>query len=140
MTHTEALSFLSLHQPMPGDSEISPETADRFIETLRFLEENPHPAAVPFLIGSVSEHTGLGMYEHIGFVLRKLPPYEVAPHLIQALKHGEATTRARAAWWAADCPCPALAKPIRDLLAVEQDPQVRYAAESALQVCLPNAP
>ena len=125
---------------MPGDNEITPEIADRFIEILRYLEQSPRPEAIPLLVGTVTKHTGLGMYEDIRFVLRKLPAHEVAPHLIQALKHGDAAIRERAAWWAADCPCPALAQPLRQLLALEQDSEVRYAAETALRVCLPNAP
>ena len=135
MTNAEALEYLREHQPMPSDAVVTAAQADRFIEVLQLLEAYPSEQAIPLLVGSVSETTGLGMYEHIGFVLRKLPVEQVAQHLIPLLEHPMPEVRGRAAWWCSDCPCPLLAMPLMRQLRQEQNEEVRYALKGALQAC-----
>jgi hypothetical protein len=135
MTHAEALDFLSSHQPMPGDDLITHEEADRFIEVLKLLEAKPMADAVPLLIGTVSASTGLGMYEYIRFVLAALPAAEVAPHLIRALRHADADVRCRMSEWCSQCPSQALVGPLLQQLTIEQDEDVRFAINTALEAC-----
>lgn len=135
MTHAEALDFLRSHQPMPGDDLITHKEADRFIEVLELLEAKPTADAVPLLIGTVSASTGLGMYEDIRFVLAALPVAEVAPHLIRALRHADAHVRCRTAEWCSQCPSQTL---LLQQLTIEQDEDVRFAINTALEACAPH--
>jgi len=135
VTSAEALDFLRLHQPMPSDHSITAEVADGFIEVLKCLETQPIAEAIPLLIGTVTEETGLGMYEHIKFVLMRFPADVVAPFLIAALEHQNPGRRYRAAWWACDSPSKVLIEPLRSLISKETDEDIIFAATTALEVC-----
>lgn len=66
VTGADALAFLRLHQPMPSGLSITREEADGFVEVLKCLEAQPIPDAIPLLIGTVTEETGLGKNRRIG--------------------------------------------------------------------------
>jgi hypothetical protein len=140
MSVSEAIEFLRQHQPMPGDDVITELQAGQFIAALRLLESRPTQEAIPLLLGSVSPNTGLGMYEHIGFVLRRFHPELVAPHLARLLNHSSAEVRCRAAWWCSDCPDESLSTPLLERLRREEDPGVCYAVRAALEARGPREP
>jgi hypothetical protein len=133
MNALEALEFLRRHQPMPSDEDITELQADQFISALRLFESQPTQEAIPLLLGAVGPGTALGMYEHIGFVLRRFSPAAVAPHLVRLLHHASPDVRCRAAWWCSDCPHESLPKPILMQLRREENAEVSYALHAALE-------
>jgi hypothetical protein len=102
MTADEAIHFLARHQPMPSDRDITDEEGQTFAAVLKLFEDQPDRRAIPLLIHSVSEGTGLGMYEHIKFVLMAHDKRDVIPHLQEALGSPDAGVLYRACWWACD--------------------------------------
>ena len=85
---------------MPSDRNITDDEAATFVAILHLFEEVKDSRCIPLLINSVSKDTGLGMYEHIEFVLMRYPASEVAPHLRTALKQGNDGVKYRCCWWA----------------------------------------
>lgn len=102
MTADEAIAFLERHQPMPSDHRITEKEGAMFAAILKFFEAHPDKRSIPLLLGSVSADTGLGMYEHIKFVLLRHQKEEVTPHLRRVLVTGSDAQKARCCWWAAD--------------------------------------
>ena len=87
---------------MPFDSAITDEEGEAFAEILEHFEAQHDERCIPLLIHSVSPDTGLGMYEHIKFVLMAYPGEQVVPHIRRGLVDGNDGVRYRCCWWAAD--------------------------------------
>ena len=87
---------------MPSDSAITDEEGAAFAEILEHFEAQHDERCIPLLIHSVSPDTGLGMYEHIKFVLMAYPGEQVVPHIRRGLVDGNDGVRYRCCWWAAD--------------------------------------
>jgi hypothetical protein len=102
MNHHQALIFLEHHQPMPSDKEVTQDLCDAFLECMLFFKHNPEPKSVSLLINSVSEYTGLGMYEMISDVLLKQERTVVLFALKKALTQGDDAIKYRCCWWAID--------------------------------------
>ena len=102
MNLRQALTFLENHQPMPSDEEVTQELCDTFLECMQFFKENPDPKSVALFINSVSEYTGLGMYEVISDVLLKQERTVVLFALKKALNQGNDAIKYRCCWWAID--------------------------------------
>ncbi len=102
MTADDAIAFLNLHQPMPSDFEITDEEGGIYAAILKHFEARPDSRCIPLLIRSVSAETGLGMYEHIKFVLLQHRREEIVPHLRDVLRSGTDAQKTRCCWWAAD--------------------------------------
>ena len=102
MNIRQALTFLEHHQPMPNDQEVTQNLCDSFVECMQFLKENPESKSVVLLINSVSEYTGLGMYEMISDVLIKQERSVVLFALKKALNQGNDAVKYRCCWWAID--------------------------------------
>ena len=133
MNTEEALTFLTNHQPMPGDLDISDAESAQFAELIEHFESNPDPRCIPLLINAVSKNTGLGMYEHIKFVLIAHSKDQVVPHLREGLLHGNDGVKYRCCWWATDIDAWELEDLIRPL-ARHDDEDVREAANSFLEL------
>ena len=133
MNTEQALAFLAEHQPMPADGDISESECDAFCALLQHFEEYPDPRCLPLLINSVSNETGLGMYENIRFVLLAHNEGDVAAHLLQGLTHGNDGVKYRCCWWAGDVMAWDLADAISPLTEYE-DEDVREAAAAFLEL------
>lgn len=129
-----ALAFLRQRQPMPSDAAITAMEAETFASLLKMFEARPDSRCIPLLIKSVSETTGLGMYEHIGFVLQAHPRADVIPRLREGLISGNAGTKYRCCWWAADAGAWELEPQVRQCLE-QGNENIRDAAEAFLELC-----
>ncbi|MBN1852086.1 MAG: hypothetical protein JW829_05150 [Pirellulales bacterium] len=133
MKTDDAISFLESHQPMPGDHEISDEEGETFAEIIKHFEKNPDPRCIPLLIGTVSKNTGLGMYDHIKFVLMAHAREDVILHLREGLLHGNDGTKYRCCWWATDMDAWELEEVIKPL-ASHEDEDIQDAANAFLEL------
>jgi hypothetical protein len=102
MTTEQALEFLRRHQPMPSDWDIADHEGDTYVAILKHFEAHPDPRCIPLLINSVSPETGLGMYQHIKFVLRAHGTDAVAPYLRTGLVDGNDGVKSRCCEWAVE--------------------------------------
>jgi hypothetical protein len=132
MDTEHALSFLRSHQPMPSDHAITDDEAATFIAILRYFEIERDERCLPLLINSVSSETGLGMYEHIKFVLLAHPREQVVPYLKQGLEDGNSGVLYRCCWWAFDIDAWELADLIQPLI-THVDEDVRSAARAFVE-------
>lgn len=128
MTDDQALQFLSAHQPMPSDHNISDVQAQQYAEVLCHFLENPDIRCIPLLINSVSRETGLGMYERIEDVLLKQPRNDVITHLVSGLKSHDPGVRSRCCHWALALSAVELSTQIASLK-TDTDQDTREAAE-----------
>ncbi len=129
----ELLGFLTQHQPMPGDNDISERESSLFMEALEYFQANINPKCIPLFIGSVSTNTGLGMYEHIQFVLMAHQKSEVVPQLRYGLVQGNEGVKYRCCWWAADIDGWELEDVIQPLV-FHKDEDIRDAAKSFIKL------
>lgn len=133
MTSDEAIAFLEQHQPMPSDFDITDAEGEMYANLLKHFEDCPDDRCVPLLINSVSADTGLGMYEHIKFVLMAHSSDAVIPHLREGLLHGSTGVKYRCCWWAADVDAWELEPLIRPLLQHENE-DVHESASAFLEL------
>ena len=133
MDTERALSFLRAHQPMPSDHTITDEEGATFAAILEHFETEHDERCLPLLIHSVSPDTGLGMYEHIKFVLMAHPREQVVPHLRRGLADGNDGVRYRCCWWAVDVSAWELVDLIQPLT-VHSDEDVRSAAQAFMEL------
>jgi hypothetical protein len=133
MDTEQALSFLRARQPMPSDHTITNEECATFTRILEHFENEHDERCLPLLIRSVSPDTGLGIYEHIKFVLIAHPREQVVPHLRRGLADGNDGVRHRSCWWAADVSAWELVDLIQPLTA-HSDEDVRSAAQAFMEL------
>lgn len=118
---------------MPSDAAITDEDGATFAEILRYFETEHDERCIPLLIRSMSSDTGLGMYEHIKFVLMAYPREQVVPHIRHGLADGNDGVRYRCCWWAADVSAWELIDLIQPLTA-HSDEDIRSAAQSFVEL------
>jgi hypothetical protein len=133
MDTERALAFLRAHQPMPSDHTITDDQGATFIEILKHFETHHDERCIPLLIHSVSPDTGLGMYEHIQFVLMAHPREQVVPHIRQGLADGNDGVRSRCCWWAADVSAWELIDLVQPLT-IHPDEDVRLPAQAFMEL------
>lgn len=133
MDTERALTFLRSHQPMPPDHELSVDEGSTFAAIVQHFETEHDERCIPLLIHSVSPDTGLGMYEHIQFVLMAHSREQVIPHLHHGLAAGNDGVRCRCCWWAADVGAWELADLIEPLTA-HSDEDLRSAAQAYMEL------
>ena len=133
MKTEDALQFLRDRQPMPSDHAITEEEGRIYASVIRHFERKPDSRCVPLFIGSVGNQNGLGMYEHIKFVLLRHGKEDVVPHLAEALRKSNDEVRARCIWWACDIEAWELSDEISSLRH-STDRDVRDAAEVFLEL------
>jgi hypothetical protein len=139
MTTAEALEFLRMHQPMPDDRAICDAEGETYAAVLRHFEEHPDARCLPLLVGSVSGHTSLGMYQHVRFVFHRFAPEVVGPHLLHALCSPDPGVRRWGVDWALDCPWPGLLPHLRRIVASAEDRDVHELARAAIAFMAGNS-
>ena len=87
---------------MPSDHDICDADCDAFCEVLKLFETHPAPRCLPLLVNSVSQSTGMGMYEDIKYVLLAHDKGDVFPHVLDGLTNGNDGVKYRCCWWATD--------------------------------------
>ncbi|BDM64253.1 hypothetical protein NFHSH190041_17050 [Shewanella sp. NFH-SH190041] len=102
MKSSELLTFLDARQPMPSDKLITKEECNTFIEAINYFKSHKSNKCIPLFIFSVSDITGLGMYESISDVLMFQDNEYVKKYLRLGLKTGSDAVRYRCCWWASD--------------------------------------
>jgi hypothetical protein len=133
MTTDQALEFLKQHQPMPDDFAITDTDGATFAAILQHFQEHPDERCIPLLMGSVSEGTGLGMYQHIRFVFHRFPPDVVGPYILGALRSSDPCVRGRGVDWALDCVWPELLPDLQRIVASAEDEGAHELAQAAIE-------
>ena len=89
MTKEKGLAFLKAHQPMPDTMDLDidySELIDQWEEVREYFEENPCLEAIPLFLNSFGDSCGYNVYEFFYHNLKKFPPEQVVPYLVEALK------------------------------------------------------
>lgn len=128
----EALAWLSKHQPLPTDLEMTQEIADRFDEIRELFLTHSDSRCIPLFLNAFGGRNGWGMYQLIEHVLIKYPTHEILPPLVEALKSSNQYVRQWCAQIATYFPDSSLVSPLATLLA-DQEEDVKSAAIIALQ-------
>nr|WP_202115348.1 hypothetical protein [Gilliamella sp. Pas-s25] len=63
MTKDDALHFLSRHQPMPSDKELTQDIIDKYDDVRKFFIKNPDKRAIELFLRSFGEGDGWGVYQ-----------------------------------------------------------------------------
>ena len=88
-----ALDFLSRHQPLPSDEDLSEDLIRDYDEVRRHFLENPDKRCIPLLLGSFGKGDGLGVYPLVEDVLAVYAADEVVPHLKVKLESSDPSIR-----------------------------------------------
>lgn len=62
-TKEDALNFLSRHQPMPSDNNLTQEIIDEYNDVRKFFIKNPDKKAIELFLRSFGEGDGWGVYQ-----------------------------------------------------------------------------
>ena len=62
-TKEDALNFLSRHQPMPSDNNLTQEIIDEYDDVRKFFIKNPDKKAIELFLRSFGEGDGWGVYQ-----------------------------------------------------------------------------
>jgi hypothetical protein len=95
------LQFLTEHQPMPSDREVSEEECSSFVEAIEYFKTNTNPECVALFLGTISNNTSLGMYESIEQVLANQSRETVKFEIAKSLKSHNEPLIYRCCSWAA---------------------------------------
>lgn len=63
MTKENALNFLSRHQPMPSDENLTQDIINEYDEVRKFFIKNPDKRAIELFLRSYGEGDGWGVYQ-----------------------------------------------------------------------------
>ncbi|PIT58700.1 hypothetical protein [Snodgrassella alvi] len=63
MTKDDALNFLSRHQPMPSDKDLTQDIIDKYDDVRKFFIKNPDRKAIELFLRSFGEGDGWGVYQ-----------------------------------------------------------------------------
>jgi hypothetical protein len=132
MNLDEALEFLLSHQPLPADRELNEVTIQKYDEVRRFFLAKPDVACIRPFLGSFGEGDGLGVYQLVGDVFRRLPRTAVVDALAESLMSRCRSVCYWSAQLAAEFPSAELVRPLLGLLKVD-DYDLKYAALTALE-------
>jgi hypothetical protein len=89
MTTEEALRFLAEHQPMPDTNVVSDQLLLQLNEVLEYFETHLDQRCIPLLLNVFGEGDGHGVYQMVGFVIRRYPKDVVVPHLRMSLRNSK---------------------------------------------------
>jgi hypothetical protein len=116
MNIEESISFLSKHQPMPSDDVINNVEAEIYFEIVKLFEKEKDIRCIPLLINSVSENTGMGMYEYISDSLQNQDREKVIESIRIGLRSKKSGVVYRCCWWGVDLDAWELINDIEPLL------------------------
>jgi hypothetical protein len=71
MTKDRALKFLSMHQPMPADCDLTQEIIDEYDDVRKFFIEHPDKEAITLFMRSYGDGDGWGVYQLVEDVFFK---------------------------------------------------------------------
>lgn len=132
MDEAKCLSFLSAHQPLPPDGELTADVVNELDNVRKWLADHPIPGALPLLLRVFGDGDGLGVYPLIEDTLTRYPRDAVVAELAAVICDSPDTARYWALQFAGSFPDEKLIAPICDLLpTLEYDS--RYAALTALE-------
>ncbi len=114
-------SFLSKHQPMPRDSEISEELIKQYDEIRKYCVQNPFEECIPLFLNSFGEIDGLGVYQLVEDVFSAFPKEVVVPYLLESLESKHYSVRYWTANIAVAFPDIRLLEPLLNLYSKEND-------------------
>lgn len=132
MTTKEALQFLSEHQPMPPDQELTERDIALYNAAREVLFHDSEESSLPLILNSFGDGAGFGVYQLVEDVIARHPPTVVVPHLIRALGSPHRSVRYWNAQIASRFPSTDLIEPLVRLLE-ERDHDLSYAAVTALE-------
>lgn len=84
ITKVEAFSFLSEHQPMPSDKEVTEEEIKKYEEVRTFFINNPDEQCIPLFLNSFGDKDGLGAYQMVEDVIVMYDKKVVLPYILSA--------------------------------------------------------
>jgi hypothetical protein len=102
VTSAEAIQFLTQHQPLPPDRELSEELISKFDEARLALQADPDPRGLRLLLGALGEGSGFGVYQLIPDTLHAYPRSDVVAAIEQALRSPLPSVRSWAMEFALD--------------------------------------
>ncbi|HID6311829.1 TPA: hypothetical protein ACXGY8_004531, partial [Escherichia coli] len=82
-----ALEFLSLHQPMPADCDITQDLIDKYDEVRIYFLSHPDKDAIPLFLRSFGEGDGLGVYQIVEDFLYKCDFNDVVINIVNILEN-----------------------------------------------------
>lgn len=123
MLTTEALEFLSRHQPMPDEENLDEATINQYDEARKLFLAEPDERCIPLFLNSFGTGSGLGVYQLVEDVLVQFDNEQVLPHLLAALESPIESVRYWNAQVAASFPSPQLIGPLSNLLDDDYDTQ-----------------
>jgi hypothetical protein len=132
MNIEKALEFLSKHQPLPTDEEISEGEIGTFNEIREYLTSNPDERAIPLMLNAFGDEDGFGVYQICDDVFSKYDPEVVLPHLKSALTSKYYGVRYWASQWAMDINSLDIVPEINAMLNNSQDVEAHYYCVAAL--------
>lgn len=131
MTESDALDFLTRHQPLPSDDLLTDDVIDAYDAVRQFFFEHPNEACVPLFLHSFGEGSGLGVYQLIEDTLQVHDDEVVTSALLTSLRASEPSVRYWSAQIAQNYRDMRLRDPLIELLR-DARPGIRAAAIIAL--------
>lgn len=138
METEKAIRFLTDHQPMPDDNDINEQQAETYFQILKLFEKEKDERCIPLLINSVSENTGMGMYEYISDALIKQDRQKVIENLRIGLKSNNQGVVYRCCWWSVDIDAWDLLEDIKPLQ-FNENTDIQEAATAFIKLREENA-
>ena len=138
MNIEESIIFLKMYQPMPDDNDINEKEAETFFNIIKLFEKETDERCIPLLINSVSENTGMGMYENIRFALQNQKREIVINNIRNGLRSNNPGVVYRCCWWAVDLDAWDLIDVIEPLL-FNENVDIKDAAEAFVNLRNENA-
>ena len=86
MTKDRALKFLSMHQPMPADCDLTQELIDEYDDVREFFIEHPDREAITLLMKSYGEGDGWGVYPRVEKIFYKCNISDVVTSIQEILE------------------------------------------------------
>ena len=86
MIKSEALQFLSEHQPMPSDQDLTQELIDKYDSVRKFFIENPAKEAIPLFMQSYGDGDGWGVYQLVEDVFYECDVNDVVMSILNILE------------------------------------------------------
>lgn len=86
MIKSEALQFLSVHQPMPSDQDLTQELIDKYDSVRKFFIENPAKEAIPLFMQSYGDGDGWGVYQLVEDVFYECDVNDVVMSILNILE------------------------------------------------------
>lgn len=135
MTVDEALSFLSDHQPMPSDEQLTQNLIDKYDEVRKFFISRPDNRAIKLFLLSYGEGDGWGVYQLVEDFFYRCNDNDVKHELKEVLENKTIPNSVR--YWSTQMAAAFSDEKLRKGLEVSlqsENSDIKYAAEMALDI------